>query len=82
MIYLPLCKNPLTLTTTFTFPPGLTGIGEAIGTTTTISLDLKLGLEADEGMAALTGSGWMRAGAIASSNSIQSSTVSWKRRWR
>jgi hypothetical protein len=55
-IKVPLCRKPLTLTTTLTFPPGLTGAGEAIGTIT-ISFDLKLGLEADEGIAALIGSG-------------------------
>ncbi len=52
----PLWRKPLTLTTTFTFPPGLMGAGETIGTTI-ISFDLRLGLEADDEIAALTGSG-------------------------
>lgn len=45
-ILLPLGKNPLTRTTTFTFPPGFNDDG-VIGTLTGV-LDLRDGLEAEE----------------------------------
>jgi hypothetical protein len=56
VIHLPLCRKPRTRTTTLTLPPGFEGVGVAIGTTTD-SLDLSDGAEAEEGVGAREGSG-------------------------
>jgi hypothetical protein len=74
----PLCRNPRTLTTTFTFPPGV--IFPAGGTMTATGVfDLNEGLEAVDmsGVLARSSLAKVRAGAMASLNrSMQSSTTS------
>lgn len=47
MIFLPLCRNPLTLTTTLTLPPGVILSGGGVETATDVR-DRSDGLDADE----------------------------------
>lgn len=68
----PLGRNPLTLTTTFTLPPEFMLDG-VIGTTTG-SLDLSEGLDAEVGVLARVTCGDPGFNAMSSNNSIQQSS--------
>ena len=75
IFYIPLGRNPLTLTTTLTLPPGVMLFGGVIGLATAV-LDRSDGLEALEasGVPARSSLRAVRAGAMTShKRSIQSS---------